>query len=311
MAPTDPRLEDRLRAKLPKLAPPPPERDHSRGFLGLCGSLLCPGLGHIFGGWLNLGATCFIVMWVMAASVIVTLTVPRYFPYLIILAPVSIVLHFSQCISASRCCRNSTGKMLGDRGTRYGAAFLCVTAAIAWQHSATIYLRDNIAEIGFCPTSSMAPTIVPNDYFLVVRNYPFGRWDVVSIYSPLKDTPPQLCKRVVGIPDDELEITGNGLLIDGQLTTLPPGVDRFIPVDKWNELMPASDPSNAAMGCWGKPIHLASDEYFLLGDNSPNSDDSRFFPAIEGHQPGAVPPDQIVGRVMLVLWPPAHWRKFF
>ncbi len=311
MAPTDPRIANRLRMTLPKLAPPPSRRDPSRGFLGLCGSLLCPGMGHIFGGWLNLGATCFIVMWIMAASVIVTLTEPRYFPYIVILGPVAIVLHFSQCISASRCCRNSAAKMLGDRGTRFGAAILCLSAAIAWQHAATVYLRDNIAEIECCPASSMAPTIVPGDFFLVVRNYPFDRWDLVSINSPLKNTPAQLCKRVVGIPDEELEITGDGLLIDGQLTVLPPGVDWYVPVDKWNELMSAPDPLNAAVGCWGKPIQLASDEYFLLGDNSPASDDSRFFPAIEGHQPGAVPADQIVGRVMLVLWPPAHYRKFF
>jgi signal peptidase I len=311
MAPANPLIEARLRATIQRLAPPPDEKDHSRGFFGLCASLLCPGLGHICAGYLNLGSVCFIIMWIMGVSVLGALVIPQYFPYLIIVAPLAAVLHFSQCISAARCCRKSTAKLLGDRGTRYGVAFLCVAAAVIWQHQATVYVRDHIAEIGYCPTSSMAPNLIPGDLFLVVRNQPFGRWDVVALNNPLATGPGQLAKRIVGIPGDTLEITGDGLLINGVLTKLPPDVDRFIPVDRWDELMPGPDPINAATGCWGKPIHLESDEYFVLGDNSPASDDSRFFPSIEGRQVGALPADQILGRVMGVLWPPAHWRKFY
>jgi signal peptidase I len=311
MAPVNPLIEARLRANLPRLAPAPEEKDRSRGFLGLSASLLCPGLGHVIAGYFNLGAICFIVMWMMAVSVLGTLVLPQYFPYLIILAPVAALLHFLQCMSAARCCRKSSAELLGDRGIRFGAAFLCVTLAVLWQHQTTVYLRDHIAEIGYCPTSSMAPTIVPGDFFLVVRNHPFDRWDVVALNSPLSTGPSQLAKRVVGMPGDLVEITGDGLVINGELMRPPADVDRYIPVDRWDELMPGPDPINAATGCWGKPIQLGMDEYFVLGDNSPASDDSRFFPAVEGYQVGAVPKDQIIGRVMCVLWPPGHWRKFY
>jgi signal peptidase I len=236
---------------------------------------------------------------------------PQYFPYLIILAPLAVSMHCAQCVAAAKCCEKSKSDMLGDRGLRYGVAFIFCTLAVIWQHKATVYIRDHIAEIGYCPTDSMAPNIVRGDLYLVLRNYPFGRWNVVTLNNPLADLPPQLAKRVVGMPGDEVEITGDGLEINGQLVEIPRDVDAYIPVDRRNHLMVGPDPSSAAVGCWGRPIHLGPGEYFFLGDNSPESVDSRFFPAIEGHQLGAVPADQITGRVMVILWPPSNWRKFF
>ncbi|MFN0006787.1 MAG: S26 family signal peptidase [Planctomycetota bacterium] len=49
------------------------------------------------------------------------------------------------------------------------------------------------------------------------------------------------------------------------------------------------------------PVDLGPDEYFVLGDNSSESRDSREW--------GPVRRSQIVGRPVWVLWPPAHARK--
>jgi signal peptidase I len=48
----------------------------------------------------------------------------------------------------------------------------------------------------------------------------------------------------------------------------------------------------------GKGVQLSADQYFVLGDNSPSSDDSRFWP--DG---GAVPADSLVGKPFLVHLP--------
>jgi signal peptidase I len=45
------------------------------------------------------------------------------------------------------------------------------------------------------------------------------------------------------------------------------------------------------------PVRLGADEYFVLGDNSANSDDSRFWP-----EP-AVPEANFLGKPFLVHWP--------
>ena len=44
------------------------------------------------------------------------------------------------------------------------------------------------------------------------------------------------------------------------------------------------------------PITVPDDEYFMMGDNRPNSEDSRFW--------GPVPRDWIIGQAFLTYWPP-------
>ncbi len=51
----------------------------------------------------------------------------------------------------------------------------------------------------------------------------------------------------------------------------------------------------------GAPLELGPDEYFLLGDYSGQSRDSREW--------GPVRADEIVGRPVAVVWPPSRWRR--
>ena len=48
------------------------------------------------------------------------------------------------------------------------------------------------------------------------------------------------------------------------------------------------------------PVVLGPDQYFLLGDNSADSKDSRVF--------GPVSAERILGRPLWVVWPPERWR---
>jgi signal peptidase I len=60
----------------------------------------------------------------------------------------------------------------------------------------------------------------------------------------------------------------------------------------------------------GHPFELQADEFFVLGDNSPNSEDARWWPApttaSRGQQPpraGVVPRDYLMGKALFVYWP--------
>ena len=61
----------------------------------------------------------------------------------------------------------------------------------------------------------------------------------------------------------------------------------------------------------GNPMLLRDKEYFVLGDNSPQSLDSRRWWQIgkqmanrpEGYRPGTVPADQMIGKAFFVYWP--------
>jgi len=67
-------------------------------------------------------------------------------------------------------------------------------------------------------------------------------------------------------------------------------------------------------GTTGRPIWLREGEYFMLGDNSPASKDSRLWdmpgdhllPRKEAYQLGTVPQDQLIGRAFFVYWPSGH-----
>jgi signal peptidase I len=59
----------------------------------------------------------------------------------------------------------------------------------------------------------------------------------------------------------------------------------------------------------GRPFKLNADEFFMCGDNSPNSQDSRWWPS-DGigndgitYRAGIVPRDYIVGKAVFVYWP--------
>ena len=77
---------------------------------------------------------------------------------------------------------------------------------------------------------------------------------------------------------------------------------------------PNSWPKWATAGGWGtvgNPILLRSWEYFMLGDNSAASQDSRLWLTVgphltdrgEDYQLGTVPADQLIGKAFFVYWP--------
>ncbi len=65
-----------------------------------------------------------------------------------------------------------------------------------------------------------------------------------------------------------------------------------------------------------EPFILGEDEYFVLGDNSPNSEDCRWWrnggianPGLPPYRAGIVPRDYLVGRALFVYWP-SGFRPF-
>lgn len=97
---------------------------------------------------------------------------------------------------------------------------------------------------------------------VVVFNYPL---------DPTKD----FVKRVVGLPGELVEVRAGTVYIDG--APLPEPYLR------------RTDHSSAA------PLRLGPEEYYVIGDNRPSSNDSRSW--------GAVPAELILGKVWVVYWP--------
>lgn len=105
------------------------------------------------------------------------------------------------------------------------------------------------------------------------------RGDVIVFHEP--DQPGRdLIKRVIGLPGDKIVLDGSTVTVDGVQLNEPYITQKYNP-GAMNQTVPAG-------------------EYFVLGDNRPVSEDSRYF--------GFVPKDYIVGKAILVYWPLNQWQ---
>ena len=134
---------------------------------------------------------------------------------------------------------------------------------------------------------SMDTTLTGGDVVLInMLSYSMDgpeRGDIISFKPGGNDSSRSSIKRVVGLPGETIQIVDGLIQIDGK-TYLE---QKDFPV--------MSDPGIAA-----QPIKLSSTEYFVLGDNRNNSEDSRYA------EIGLVTSDMIEGKVWFILSPSAH-----
>ena len=128
---------------------------------------------------------------------------------------------------------------------------------------------------------SMLPTLKDGEFVLVNKlAYRVGtpaRGDII-VFRSTTVADLDLVKRVIGLPGDKVEVRNGKVILNGQ--TL-------------NEAYINAAPNYS--GTWKVP-----DGYlFVLGDNRNDSSDS--------HQWGYLPQQNIIGKALLIYWPPPNW----
>ena len=115
--------------------------------------------------------------------------------------------------------------------------------------------------IGRVPSESMEPTLMVHDWLIGDRHAyeeeKPQRGDIVMFYQ--KDENETMVKRVIGLPGETIQISGGRILIDGEA------------YKEGKDFPMISNPGLASSS-----ITLESGEYFVLGDNRKNSEDSRY-----------------------------------
>ncbi len=107
-----------------------------------------------------------------------------------------------------------------------------------------------------------------------------------------------MVKRIIGMPGDTIRLSSFRVWIK------PSGASEFVPED---QLVPGRYQPRTSLGVpgWSPSLPFSGNEdelllpagqYFVLGDNRPESSDSRSW--------GAVPLDRVIGKVIYRYWPP-------
>lgn len=177
-----------------------------------------------------------------------------------------------------------------------------------------IIIRFFIGEIRWIPSGSMRPTLIEGDRIFVERFTRFyatpKRGDIMVFYPPmekLKNNPLAVferltgffckdvayIKRVIGMPGDKIVIKPNS---DGRYAVFVNGkmLSEDYILDDYDYI-----PCSEKMYCG--PMTVPKGQYFMMGDNRGNSQDSRFW--------GFLPKDRFVGKAVFLFWPFTHMKN--
>jgi signal peptidase I len=128
---------------------------------------------------------------------------------------------------------------------------------------------------------SMEPNFFEGQFVLVNKlAYKLGdpqRGEVLVFHNPQLPDEEDFIKRIIGLPGDTVELRDDKVYVNGQL----------LPEPFNHNLMPSGY-------SWG-PLVVQSNTLFVMGDNRPNSKDSRVI--------GPIDEKLVVGKAWLRVWP--------
>ena len=166
-----------------------------------------------------------------------------------------------------------------------------------------LFIRTFVVQAFKIPTGSMENNLLIGDH-LLVNKFVYGstttplerailpmraiaRGDVVVFKFP-QEPDRDFIKRVIGLPGETLEVRNKKVYING--TPLDePYVHFLVPPGGAGQEVAPSDVRET----YG-PVTVPTDQYFVMGDNRDNSQDSRWW--------GYLPRDLVKGKALMVYW---------
>lgn len=177
--------------------------------------------------------------------------------------------------------------------TRYVKKYLYksrVRSALVWAvQIIVVLLLAALFSIYMCKSAvvqegSMDPTLKAGDKVMInTAAYRFSspqRGDIIAFRLNEDSDSSIHIKRIIGLPGETVQITDGMVYINGQ------------PLDEHYGNAAIENPGIAA-----EPVTLGEDEYFVMGDNRNNSQDSR------NSNVGVIHRDELLGRAWVRIWP--------
>ena len=159
-----------------------------------------------------------------------------------------------------------------------------------------VLLRTFVVATYSIPSGSMEPTLQIGDRIVVNKLsyhlHGVDRTNIVVFSTPPNEDcagPPvaDLVKRVIGLPGEIISLQDGNVYINGRLLPEP-----FLPPDVRHDTYPGPASNAYALQ---HAYRIPAGDVYVMGDNRPNSCDSRYW--------GPIPESTIVGKVDLRIWP--------
>jgi signal peptidase I len=240
-------------------------------------SIFVTGLGHMYSGSFIRGMVLFAIgqLLFMIFAISMILITPNLF-FMLIAVGVCIAFTVYCAVDAASIAERKEKHYELAKYNRWYAyiGYTAVIFLIMWHWSVFVQAFR-------IPTGAMEPTLLTGNHILVNRLVYITskpkRGDVIVFKYP-NDPKVAYIKRLIGEPGDKVEMVGRTVYIND--APLKETYTKYI------------DP-NSVDGHFG-PYNIPRDNYFVMGDNRDNSQDSRYW--------GFVPKENLLGKAQIIYW---------
>ncbi len=278
-----------------------------RPFLALLASMVMPGLGQLYNGeatkalllFLSIGALTPISAWIALHG-------PEEKMWLIILLCVLLTLglYFYTVIDAFCSAKKIDDRYLLHNFNRpYIYILVFIFGYFFFYNGMASYTREQLMESFWIPSKSMLPNVLPGDLILADKRinclgckYRVQRGDIAIFISP-NDRTKLYIKRIIGLPGDQIEITGTDVRINNHSILLTSDDDKQEAHEQITLLERGDTGSYDVIWKDGTQrknymLTVPNGHVYTLGDNRDSSHDSRSI--------GPVPLSDVVGKAKQV-----------
>ncbi len=274
--------------------------------LAILMTVLGPGLGHLYAGDRQRGATIALAVFLlMVLAIVLAMLPPANLPVLLLMGLPLVAIPLVQVGAAV-----DAARIAKRRASTGGSTELYVIGAVVWIAALATFagLLSAVTSLRSIEivTDDMAPTLLQGDRVLTWRGYYAThlpqRGDVAVVLLPGIDEPRVM--RIIGLPGDNLVsivgvLTLNGEAIDRERAgdfSWRDGVGVHRNAPRWRETLPGGPSYDILLSAegmlkgvlLGASLRIPDGSYFAIGDNRDDTESSWDF----GFLPGEVLSDR-------------------
>lgn len=293
-------------------------------WVALALSFLSAGVGHLYCGRIAKGLPLYFAWLLVPLGITIAALLPPSPTSFLLLVLLPIVVVFSVYLYAAMDAWRAARRIGSDYSlrdyNRVGVYWLLIVVQMVYSVGLIAGVRGFVYEAFQVPSSSMSPTILPGDRFLVrkllKRDHVPNRGDLIVYRNPTPTGAVNYIARAVAVAGDRVKISGERLFINGKelerdrvpdesLTFLGNQVNGRVAIEEnsgCRYLVAYGDSKNGGRTQGDFDATIPEHHVFVLGDNRDRAKDSRHF--------GTIHLADIVGYVEYIYWPTASWSRF-